>query len=232
MRTLALPDWHESQGPADFRFELISQEGRCALRLDGREIHAGDELAEALAVMRGPLHLEVARRSPSGVFVHAGLVAWAGCGIVLPGPSGVGKTSLVQALVEAGCEFYSDEYAIVGADGRMHSYPMPIMRRRTQGGLDFLPAEALGWGPQRPAIPLAAVVQTEFQRDSQWQPIRLSLGEGILRLFENTVCARTDSARALEWLRAAAQGATCLSGRRGEAQDCAQDILDWLKTTT
>ena len=57
---------------------------------------------------------EMARRR---VFVHAGVVAWQGRAIVIPGRSYSGKTSLVAALVRAGATYYSDEYAVLDLQG-------------------------------------------------------------------------------------------------------------------
>ena len=57
------------------------------------------------------------------VFVHAGVVGWKGHAIVIPGRSRSGKTTLVAELVKAGAEYYSDEFAVLDAEGRVHPFP-------------------------------------------------------------------------------------------------------------
>jgi hypothetical protein len=42
--------------------------------------------------------------------------------MVLPGKSFAGKTTLVAALVRAGAEYWSDEYAVLDANGDVHPY--------------------------------------------------------------------------------------------------------------
>ena len=66
---------------------------------------------------------EFARRR---VFLHAGAVAWNGLGIVIPGGTMSGKTSLVRELLQAGALYYSDEYAVLDDLGRLHPYPQPL----------------------------------------------------------------------------------------------------------
>lgn len=52
----------------------------------------------------------------SAVAIHAGAVAWKGQSILLPGPSGSGKSSMTAWLVEQGFEYLTDEVAVL-ADG-------------------------------------------------------------------------------------------------------------------
>jgi hypothetical protein len=48
--------------------------------------------------------------------VHAGAVAFAGAGAVLPAPSGSGKSTTAAALVQGGCQYLSDEAALLDLD--------------------------------------------------------------------------------------------------------------------
>jgi hypothetical protein len=56
---------------------------------------------QAVASVRGLLAL------------HAGAVAWRGVGVVLPGTTGSGKTTLVTGLIRAGFSYLSDEAALI-----------------------------------------------------------------------------------------------------------------------
>lgn len=61
------------------------------------------------------------------VAFHAGAVAHAGVVLMLPASSGSGKSTLTAALVESGCDYGSDELAVVDPTTmRLLPYPKPI----------------------------------------------------------------------------------------------------------
>ena len=57
---------------------------------------------------------------------HAGVVALGGRGVVLPGTSGAGKTTLVAACAQAGLAVVSDEALVLAADGTVRPYARPL----------------------------------------------------------------------------------------------------------
>src|SRR4051812_15498788 len=71
------------------------------------EVRGLTDAGLALAAHAEPF---VAERAPDHLFVHAGVVGWEGRAIVMPGASFAGKTTLVQAWLEAGATYYSDEF--------------------------------------------------------------------------------------------------------------------------
>lgn len=200
------------------RFHLLYAGARLVARtLDGEVI---------LERFESDLQLYVAERAPRRVFVHAGVVGWRGRAVVIPGRSMSGKTTLVAELVRAGADYYSDEYAVIDREGRVHPYPRPLavreggglrQTRRTVG--EF--GGRAGEGP----LPLGLVVVSRYERGAGWQPRRLTSGECVLELLSNTVPARRIPARALGALTKAAAGATSLAGPRGEAAGVAEAIL-------
>jgi hypothetical protein len=68
------------------------------------------------------MHTHIALHAPEHVFVQAGVVGVGERAMVLPGKSFAGKTTLVAALVRAGAEYWSDEYAVLDANGDVHPY--------------------------------------------------------------------------------------------------------------
>ncbi|MHB1131351.1 MAG: hypothetical protein ACYC4L_03080 [Chloroflexota bacterium] len=52
----------------------------------------------------------------SHIFVHAGAVAGRAGGVIVPGASGIGKSTLVAALSLSGFAYYSDELAVLAGD--------------------------------------------------------------------------------------------------------------------
>ena len=79
------------------------------------------------------LQLYVAEWARRRIFVHAGVVGWRGRAILVPGRSFSGKTALIAAFVRAGATYYSDEYAVLDAKGRVHPYPRRLSIR-SEGG--------------------------------------------------------------------------------------------------
>ena len=85
-----------------------------------------DQVFESL---ESNVQLYVAEKARRKVFVHAGVVSWRGRTIIIPGRSLSGKTTLVGEFVRAGATYYSDEYAVLDASGRVHPYPKPMSVR-------------------------------------------------------------------------------------------------------
>lgn len=70
---------------------------------------------------------------------HAGAVARNGRGVLLPGASGAGKSTMVGALALAGFDYCSDEVAVVGPDLRLRPFPRVISLK--SGGWHRLQAD-------------------------------------------------------------------------------------------
>ena len=58
--------------------------------------------------------------------MHAGAVHGRGCGLLLPGGSGSGKSSLAAWLLGQGFSYLSDELALLDGDGRILGLPRPL----------------------------------------------------------------------------------------------------------
>jgi hypothetical protein len=169
----------------------------------------------------------VALEAPEFVFVHAGAVAHRGRGIVIPGQSFSGKTSLVAALVRAGAEYCSDEYAVLDAQGLLHPFSKPLSVRARVYQTDHS-VESLGGVTVREPVPVGLVVLTTYRRGTEWEPRRLSPGEAVLGLLSHTVPAQTRPDHVMPALTRACETAVALEGDRGEADDVAQALLSEL----
>ena len=192
---------------------------------DGEVVAQDSDSAELVRRALSELHLAVAVHAREGVFVHAGAVAWRGLGIVVPGRSMSGKTTLVRALVEAGADYYSDEYAVLGPDGWLHPYAKPLSIRVPGSVSEMLPPESVGSvGTSR--VPVGLVVSTRHQHDAAWAPERIGGAAATLSLVDNTVVARLEPERMLEATTAAAARAVCVSGPRPDAGQTAAQLLE------
>jgi hypothetical protein len=185
-------------------------------------------LDDALDAFAADVQLHVAERARKHVFVHAGVVGWEDRAIVVPGRSFSGKTTLVAELVRAGATYYSDDYAVFDARGRVHPFPRPLsMRRDGEHAQERHPVESIGGVAGEVPLPVGLVVVTEYSsRVRGWRPRPLSTGQGVLELFAHAVAARRRPAPVLEALEGATADAVILKGRRGEAAPTAAAILE------
>jgi hypothetical protein len=178
------------------------------------------DLREVLRVLNAHLYDSIAALAPRHVFVRAGAVGWRGEAILLPGRGASGKTRLVAALVRAGATYYSDEYAVLDARGRVHPYPRPLPLDEEPGGRpEKGGVTSSGSGIGRRSLPVGLIVLTRYQCGTQWRPRLLSPGQALLALLENAVSVRLRPDLALSALRHVASQAPALRGRRGEAEE-------------
>lgn len=181
----------------------------------------------AAAEVRRDVEDLVAQHSPSHVFVHAGVVAQRGGALLVAGRSFSGKSSLVAALVRQGATYFSDEFAPLDESGLVHPYPRPLGLRRNRRELPRpVPVESLGATAGTAPLPVTGVVFARFEPGVRWHPRRLTAGEGMLGLLDNTVVARSAPERSLRVLsRAAGDGTTVIAGDRGDADETAEMLL-------
>jgi hypothetical protein len=189
------------------------------------------DLSDLLERLENELQLLVAASSHRRVFVHAGVVAWRGRAIVLPGRSFTGKTTLVAALVQAGAIYYSDEYAVLDSRGRVHPYPRRLsIREAGRPQPRRCRPEDLGGHAGAGPLPVGLVALTWYRAGTVWRPLRLAPGDLALGLMANTVAIRLDPARVLGVLRQVAGDTIALKGVRGSAEDTATALLQYLDT--
>lgn len=187
------------------------------------------DIEKLLDIFEYSIHLYVGVTTRRRFFVHAGVVGWRGRAIIIPGRSFSGKTTLVAALVRAGATYYSDEFAVLDARGRVHPYPLALSIR--QAGSDSSqrwPVERLGGRRGRKPLPVGLVVLSRYQQGVKWQPKSLSSGRAVLALVADALSARQQPTALLPVLRQAVAHSAVLDGARGEADETAAAILRWM----
>jgi hypothetical protein len=200
---------------------------------DGVRVEAeGTTLGQALShrgaldALESDLQLFVAQHSREFVFVHAGVVGVRGKALLLPGTSGAGKTTLVQALLKAGATYYSDEYALLDSRGQVHPYPRALSVRLEDGSgkVRFPVLRSVSRVGKHP-LSLGVVLVTEFCSGSRWAPEPMTRGEVVLALLSNTVPARDRPAEVMAALARAASEAEGFRTLRGNARGVALAAL-------
>ena len=221
----------DAQGPADAVLSVRlnhTAEGERLFEITGNGMFLGTEtsLQAAKEVVESWAQLTVATLARELVFVHAGVVSWRNKAIVMPGRSWTGKTTQVLALVEAGANYYSDEYALFDSEGRIHPY-WRFPKLKTNPGCNVSPRllEGVLCGPPPSPIPLGWVLISHYEAGSSWRPRRLSRGETMLGLLDNTIPLRSRPEESVKTLARAMTNAQGFEGLRGEAASFAQQAL-------
>jgi len=193
---------------------------------DARRLLRTTERHEALAVLENHLAQAVAEMAPRRLFVHAGVVGWNGRAILVPGASHAGKSTLVAALLAAGATYYSDEYAVLDPQGRVHPFPRPLRLRDASEVATSVEPERLGGRRGLGPLPVGLVAVARYDRGARWRPARLTPGRALLELLSHTIVARSHPATAMTMLRRVVSRAPSFKGRRGEAEETAAWLLE------
>jgi hypothetical protein len=180
-----------------------------------------------LQVLESDLQLYIAESAPRRVFVHAGVVGWRGRGILIPGRSFSGKSTLVAELVRAGATYYSDEYAVLDQRGRVHAYPRKL-GIRDNGGVRTArqTVESFGGVTGKEPLPVGLVLLTEYKKGGKWNPRPVSPGLGALALLGNSVSIQKRPDSAFPVLSKVAADAPVVKSLRGEAKNIVDYVLN------
>ena len=199
---------------------LYSDAGRIARSLD---------LGEVLETLESSLRLLVAEHARTKVFVHAGVVGWNGHAIVIPGSSYSGKSTLVSELVRAGATYYSDEYAVLDARGRVHPFVKPLSIREGEDGRQtHMPIETIGGVSGTKPLPVGCVLVTRYRPGAPWRPRPLSPGRAMLSLLAHTVPARNKPRAVFDVLPKVTSEARSFESARVEAREVVRSVLSLL----
>jgi hypothetical protein len=188
-----------------------------------------EELFEAF---EKDLRMNVALLSRRFVFIHAGVVGWRGRAMIMPGRSFTGKSTLVEALVRGGAEYFSDEYAVLDTKGYVHPFAKPIsVRYPVTLEQKPLAIEDIGGRIAERPMKIGAIVTTRYRKSTKSRFREASPGQGMLDLIANAVAARLSPSRVFAVTRKTSVGATVLRGSRGEARETAEQLLAILEQT-
>lgn len=217
------------------RFKILTSD------FDGKPVFEAFKEEEKIAVagtksllfdlFESRFRLTIAEFAVGKVFLHAGVVGWKGKGLVLPGKSFHGKTTLVAELVKRGASYYSDEYAVLDEDGFVHPFPKMLSVR---GIIDEfqqmdLPVETFGGKAAVKPCEVGMVLLTEFEKEALWKPEIINPGEGMLEIISHTIPIRYKPEFSLKVLNKIVNRAIITKSQRGEAVVFADLILDFFE---
>ena len=118
----------------DFRIELrsLNQLSRRLRRqiqtyIDGQPALQPMSPHLGIPLVESAMNWCLGRRVTRHLLIHAAVLERDGRALVMPGPSGVGKSTLTTALMSRGWRLLSDEVAIIDPrDGQLQPHPRPI----------------------------------------------------------------------------------------------------------
>jgi hypothetical protein len=211
----------------------IDRDGIHIMYKDGVEFRNQSDRRWFLKYFDSALRVTVAEYAVDRVFLHAGAVSWRGKGILIPGNSFAGKTSLVAELVRNGATYYSDEYAVFDSEGRLHPFArkLAIRSRPPKGEViqtTYISPDELGGQAGTEPIPIAAILLTEFKENAVWKPEVLTPGQAVIKMISQTIPIRYDPELSLKVLKNVTEHAIIVQSLRNDATDFAKLFLDFI----
>ena len=169
---------------------------------------------------------------PEKFYLHAGAVVWNGVGILIPGESFAGKTTLVKEFIKAGAEYFSDDCIILDSQG----YLLPFSRAlaiRTDAGRVFRNADYFGAETGKTKAKLDLILFTGFEKNAIWNPSELSRGQAVLELMNNFYYKSSIlkmPAEVIKTLTRITEKTRLLGGKRSEAAEVVRWIAENYKS--
>lgn len=151
--------------------------------------------------------------------IHAGAVLIEGKALLIPGSTHAGKSSLVAELLRCGASCFSDEYALIDKDGRVHAYPRPLLLRNGRPQQSLVLPQELGSGFAEYPAPVGWIVAVDYGPENQWSIQTLSQGEAVMLLLRNTPHEMAQSPELVDFFLRVSANATCYQGTRGSAEE-------------
>jgi hypothetical protein len=144
---------------------------------------------------------------------------------LLPGATHAGKSSLVAELLRRGATYFSDEYALIDAEGRVHPYPRPLLIRNGSPDQSPMHPDEYNASVGDAAAPIGWILSLEYLPACSWSIAPVSQSEALLNLLRNTPHVLAESPDMVQVFQRAVAGAACYVGQRPEAAHAVDKIL-------
>jgi hypothetical protein len=190
-------------------------------------ISAAYKLEPVLGALESELDRRVASlAAPERIFIQAGVVGWRGRAIVVCGGPQSGTSTLVAALLRAGALYYSDQYAVLDYEGRVHPYARPLwLCTGAQVNPVRYRPEELGARSGSQILEIGTVVFSSYRPGARPRLAALTPATASAEVMSNAVSDRLNAKAAQSAIGKALAGAWILKGIRGEAQELVNLLL-------
>jgi len=192
--------------------------------------NSGDfELQE---ILTSRIRMTVAEFTKKYAFLHAGVIGWKDRAIVIPGQSFSGKSTLVKEFVERGALYFSDEYAVIDEKGFAHPFPKKLSIRGIINDIQQvdISCEELGGKTAREPLPVEFLVVSKFEKNRRQRVSRLTAGEGMMAMVENSLSVRRSPQHTLNIFKLVAANSVVLKVKRAEAPEFVDFFLQLVET--
>ena len=211
--------------PPALNFRMHERAGGIVILRDDKTEITAESVETAIPLLQSAIDESVVGQCSDVAFVHAGVVAVDNAAILFPGISHAGKSTLVAELVRRGATYFSDEYAVIGADGSVYPYPRALMLRNgVPEQRPVLPAElaaAVGTG----SVPPRLIIMLRYVEGERFQVRKIAHAEALMILLQSTPQVLADAPHIFKLLGRVAASAVTFSGVRGEASQAAEHIF-------
>jgi hypothetical protein len=165
---------------------------------------------------------------PKMFFFHAGAVALNGKGIVIPGKSFAGKTTLTKEFIKHGAIYYSDDCALINSEGLLFPYPISLAVRG-ENGREYVESKVFGSVDGVEPVKVEYVLFASYKEGKSWSPTILDSGHMTLRLLEHLFFPASINQKPKEILELVAKlmgQVKIIEGVRGEAIEVVKWFTD------
>ena len=158
--------------------------------------------------------------------VHAGAVLINQKALLFPGSTHAGKSSLVAELLRRGASCFSDEYALIDSQGRVHSYPRPLLLRNGCSQQSLVLPENLNATFATGAAPVGWILALDYVPGGAWDVQGMTQGEAVMLLLRNTPHEMAESPEMIDFFSRVAANAVCYSGKRCDVAEAAIRVMN------
>jgi hypothetical protein len=217
---------------ADIRIRLVQDSEILRLFIDGVAIASAASSGDLLRGLIDWLDRALVERLTGLHAVHAGAVLIGDKALLLPGASHAGKSSLVAELLRRGAVCFSDEYALLDSEGRVHVYPRALLIRQSNSHQTPVRAEECGARVADRPAKVGWILALQYDRSGNWEVNQVPQSSALLTLLQNTPHVFADRPQMLPAFQRAVELAECYAGRRGEASDAVEQIMNLVSGTS
>lgn len=201
----------DEQTPPHVAYRLFYQDERFTLHRESELLCRGTSPALLAGYLLGDSGYHLADTSQDGLFFHAAGLTWQGQGVMLPGSSGAGKTTLTAWLLSKGFQYLTDEFLFLPENSTLvEAFTRPLnvklpSRPILQAVFDYeahaadilshheadlIPAELLGETKPTNQAELAVVIFPRYQADGHFTLRQLTKAQAGLKLMQVLINAR------------------------------------------
>lgn len=229
-----LPPYHKlsNSGESKPKFSLITSGGEetKGFYLNGERILQFEKFDDTtFEAVESKIQLALAVALPPKMFfLHAGAVAFKDFGIIIPGKSFAGKTTLTREFLKNGARYYSDDCAVIDKEGRLYAYSKTLSIRNSLQQGEIYKAEDVGAVTGCNPIPVRMIIFAEYKKRQKLRLEKIGAGEAVMQLAKNLFYPASMTLYPSETLQALAKLANdsiILYGKRGDAPEVVETVL-------